>query len=140
MIGVLSLFLGGLIIGGVDVVDSREDRWWFIAQAGAGPLAFAVDAWHQRSLKQADPPQNATPEWFVNNQPARTKSFGHVNEIGSLYAAVAGMMNAIAIIDALWHAPRPTRRRTTDRSPSRTEPSADATPPPAKPASQGDGA
>jgi len=121
MIGVVGLFLGGLIIGGIDVVDSREDRWWFIAEAGAGPIAFVADWWHQSVLKPSDPPANATPEWFMANEPARTKSFGHVNEIGSLYAAVAGMMNAIAIIDALWHAPRGHRGRVRIKERRATE-------------------
>ncbi|MEL6328167.1 MAG: DUF6677 family protein [Planctomycetota bacterium] len=45
--GVLGLFLGGLLIGGVDAIDSEEDQYWFLGQALVGPLSFAVDAWHQ---------------------------------------------------------------------------------------------
>ena len=41
--GVLGLFLGGLLIGGLDVVDRREDHLWFLAQAGAGPVALVAD-------------------------------------------------------------------------------------------------
>ncbi|MFG0275085.1 MAG: DUF6677 family protein [Phycisphaerales bacterium] len=109
-VGVLWLFVGGLLIGGVDVVDRREDFWWFVGQAGVGPTAFAVNAWHQ-SLKADDPPRHATGEWFDDNTPARTRSLGHPNEIGALWATIAGMLNVIAIIDAAWHAPATRRRR-----------------------------
>lgn len=111
MVGVLSLFFGGILIGGVDVVDREEDFWWFLPQAAVGPIAFTVDFVHQRHLKLNDPPANETAEWFIDNPPRRIKSLGHLNEIGSLYATIAGMLNAICIIDALWHAP-PRRRRT----------------------------
>ncbi|MBL0928484.1 MAG: hypothetical protein IBJ11_12680, partial [Phycisphaerales bacterium] len=53
--GVLGLVLSGLLTGGIDVVDRREDRWWFVLQAGLGPLAFALDHWHQNFLKAYDP-------------------------------------------------------------------------------------
>lgn len=110
-IGVLGLFLGGLLIGGVDVVDSREDRWWFVGQAGLGPVAFGVDWLHQARLKVDDPPAGAGGNWFEGRpEPARVKSIGHVNEIGSLFATVAGMLNAICIIDAAWNTRRRDRR------------------------------
>ena len=112
-LGVAGLFLGGLLIGGVDVVDREEDFWWFVGQAGVGPGAFAVNAWHQ-SLKADDPPSGASAEWFESNAPARTRSLGHPNEIGALWATIAGMLNVIAIIDAAWHAP--ARRRRKERA------------------------
>ncbi|MEC9372482.1 MAG: DUF6677 family protein [Planctomycetota bacterium] len=110
MIGVFGLFIGGMLIGGIDVIDSREDRWWFVGQAFVGPAAFGVDWIHQNRLKAGDPPPTAGAEWFETNEPRRIKSLGHVNEIGSLYATIAGMLNAICIIDAGWHAPRRRRR------------------------------
>jgi len=107
LIGVLGLFFGGLLVGGVDAVDSREDFWWFVAQAGVGPVAIATDRIHQTQFKVADPraPGGARSAWPDEN-PTIRKSLGHVNEIGALYAAIAGMLNAIAIIDAVWHRPR----------------------------------
>lgn len=107
--GVLGLFFGGMLIGGVDVVDSREDFWWFLGQAPVGPIAFAADWAHQNRLKASDPRETDGAEWFERNSPRRIKSIGHLNEIGSLYATIAGMMNLVCIIDAGWH--RPRRRR-----------------------------
>src|SRR5690606_31399650 len=38
-VGVLGLFFGGMLLGGIDVIDSREDRLWFFVQALVGPVA-----------------------------------------------------------------------------------------------------
>src|SRR5690606_25947878 len=49
--GVLGLFFGGMLLGGIDVIDSREDRLWFFVQALVGPVAVGVDWYHQNHLK-----------------------------------------------------------------------------------------
>ncbi|MGE3109139.1 MAG: DUF6677 family protein [Phycisphaerales bacterium] len=49
--GVLGLFFGGIFIGGVDVVDRKEDFVWFLGQGLVGPVAFGVDYYHQNHLK-----------------------------------------------------------------------------------------
>jgi hypothetical protein len=123
---IMGLFLGGILIGGIDVVDRTEDKWWFILQAGVGPTAFATNALHQNVYKlefrgprgpvrqsgRPDPADNP------NNQPAPAKkSLGRVNEVGSLYTAMAGMLNLIVVIDAAWrHAG--VRRRNSDVAPA----------------------
>ncbi len=57
-VGVLGLFFGGLFIGGIDVVDRQEDKYWFLGQALVGPLAFGVNYIHQNNYKAYDiPPQ-----------------------------------------------------------------------------------
>ena len=121
-VGVLGLFFGGILIGGIDVVDSKEDRIWFFGQALVGPVAFAVDRYHQSNFKayevgQDRPPRTGNPgerrtpnpqgvmvwEQSPGAMPPNTKSLGHVNEIGTLAATLAGMLNLIAILDALFH-------------------------------------
>ena len=109
-VGVMGMFFGGVLIGGIDVIDREEDFWWFVGQAGVGPTAFAVDRYHRSQLTARDPPPNADASWFEDNTPGRTKSLGHPNEIGSLWATLAGMLNVICVVDALWHIPR--RRET----------------------------
>lgn len=161
-IGVLGMFFGGLLIGGVDVVDSKEDKWWFYGQAFVGPLAFGVDWYHQNHLKAHPvpgvPPGAGADASFTTSEaqlgergehklrsvlpgekrvvtdvevlvgrggvqstrrlpvvvpagegegPPSTKSLAKVNEIGTLYALCAGMLNLIVVLDALF----PTLRR-----------------------------
>lgn len=135
--GVLGLFFGGIFIGGIDVVDSREDAIWFYGQALVGPVAFGVDYLHQHHFKAEGPDLRPDPTVASNRpilrsgypgehrvydqaqqkwvwQPApdgrgppNQKSIAKVNEIGTLYGTLAGMMNLIIVLDALL----PTRRR-----------------------------
>ncbi len=122
--GVLGLFLGGMLIGGIDAVDRKEDFWWFTAQAGVGPVAFGVDALHQ-SLKVKDELTGQMRSPYPDENGAYTKSLGKINEIGALYCALAGLMNIIAVIDAGW---RPDKRvrviRSSNPAPSTPSPEA----------------
>ena len=105
MIGVLFLFLGGLLIGGVDAVDRKEDRLWFVAQVFCGPIAIGADFANQQFIKTGSDKDQLV-----------TKSLGRVNEIGTLYCALAGLMNLVVILDALQYRPKyPSRRRAIDR-------------------------
>lgn len=149
-VGVLGLFFGGVFIGGIDVVDAKEDKWWFLGQAFVGPIALGTDWVHQNHYKLYDVGATATSNPIIEarEMPARfrtarpdekrivgpvtvrnweqdgrktdvvidlpyavpagegegppnRKSVAKVNEIGTLYALCAGMMNLIAILDAL---------------------------------------
>lgn len=124
-IGVLGLFLGGLLIGGLSVVDRKsprlETRLSFYGQMCVGPVAIAADFVHQTRFKgwdaQTRTRREALPGETIRKgnieiadegiRPPLRRSLGKMNEIGVLYALVAGMINFIAILDALF----PTLRR-----------------------------
>lgn len=119
--GVLGMFFGGLLVGGIGVVDKRDNFIWFLGQSLVGPIAFGVDAVHQNYFKVIDRhgPRPARPDEgrgeggrpVIGGTPPYTRSLGRVNELGTLFATVAGMMNLICIIDAAFHAPPQPRRR-----------------------------
>lgn len=96
MAGVLFLFLFGLLVGGFDAVDRREDRLWFYAQALCGPIAFGADYVNQSYIK-------TRPEHRRNE----LEGLGRVNEMGTLFIALAGLMNLVVILDALHFHPKP---------------------------------
>lgn len=124
-VGVLGLFLGGLLIGGLSVVDRKsprlETRLSFYGQMFVGPVAVAADFIHQTRFKgwdeQTRTRREALPGEVIRagkiefgregDRPPMRRSLGKMNEIGVLYALVAGMINFIAILDALF----PTLRR-----------------------------
>jgi hypothetical protein len=123
-LGVLGLFFSGLLVGGIDSIDSREDRIWFMGQALVGPLAFAVDHVHQTrfkvvdarapgGLRSANPDERRDPSSRKpvpaepGEGPPNDKSLAKVNELGTLFSTVAGLLNLIVILDALLT----TRRR-----------------------------
>ena len=86
---VLSLFLAGILIGGIRVVDAPDgisvdalmDKPWFIGQIMAGPI----------SIISALGAQTVSPDRV---------SYARSNEIGTLYTALAGMLNLLVIVDA----------------------------------------
>ncbi|MEM1012430.1 MAG: DUF6677 family protein [Planctomycetota bacterium] len=111
---VASLFVGGLLIGGVRVVDMpgyfdgqrqilRNGSWtltqnpvgtvlgkpWFIAQSLTGPSAFVAGYGGIVAARNGYP-----------------KPTARLSDIGVLYCATAGMMNLIGILDASGRASR----------------------------------
>ena len=121
MFGVLFLFLSGVLIGGIDVVDRKEDRLWFWAQAVCGPIALAVDFTNQTFLKTRPPDGAERSDERDSRAIAQLghKGLGRVNEMGTLFCALAGLMNLVVILDALHH---PTGRVADRRQRGRTEP------------------
>lgn len=142
--GVLGLFFGGLLVGGIDTIDSREDRLWFYVHALVGPATFAADWVNQNQFKawamdhsrpgRGEPvyrssypgevrvstaqdgslpyPQLVrTPQWGDSSrfqgQPGAGKSVGKVNEVALLMVALAGMLNLVAVLDAIFNRRRP---------------------------------
>ncbi len=149
--GVMGLFASGLLIGGIDSVDRREDFIWFLGQGLVGPTAFAVDYTHQHHFKVADARKvmvdpstgrtvpllrSAGPDEFRNPEsgqavpivmgsdgvgsatytdragrsvtvrpayPPNAKGLGRMNELGTLFTTLAGFLNLICVLDALWH-------------------------------------
>lgn len=126
-LGILGLFFGGILIGGIDVVDRQEDGVWFIGQALVGPVAFGTDYVHRQyfkvkltvdeplrglrkgDLRSADPTEGRDPATgapVANQPPPNIKSISKVNELGTLFATIAGMLNVMVILDAAFPASR----------------------------------
>jgi hypothetical protein len=109
MFGVLFLFFSGILIGGIDVVDRKRDKLWFLAQSLCGPIAFAADYASQNFLVRLPERWREDREWMQRleqgddsaRRALRTTGLGRVNEIGTLYLALAGLMNLVVILDAL---------------------------------------
>lgn len=97
-----SIWLSGLFIGGISVVDRREHGFFFvIGQMWVAP-SFVVDAYHTR-LRAS---------WIMRQQagdagpPLYEPALGKPEEIGSLYVTVAGLLNLLSILDVLYREPR----------------------------------
>lgn len=109
-LGVLGIYLLGLLIGGVGVINRQTGFWWYCGQVFVGPATPIVDYWVAKHPEPADP---ADDPGYVYAVP----SFAKVNEVGTLYTTLAGLLNLIAILDVIFKArgsrnqPRLNRRQ-----------------------------
>jgi hypothetical protein len=104
---ILALFVMGILIGGIHVVDPPVlsqahggnvmrailEKPWYIGQFLAGAIGVISG-------------------WIGPSQPA---SHARVNDIGTLYTAVAGMLNLLATIDSAYRATLIGERREQDQ-------------------------
>jgi len=137
-ITILCLFIGGLLIGGIRVIDSpwiespaqtaerlrREEiskvhlnplqsllqKPWFIGQALAGPIALIANKIGVSWERPAATPPAATDRDSATLREGAPFSHSRVYEIGTLYTAVAGMLNLLAIIDSAYRASNQNQR------------------------------
>ena len=94
---ILGLFLAGLLVGGIDVVDRRRNTLWYVGQALVGPMGVVAGEAHVY-LDDHAPPQMDGPG---RPEAGYTRSIGRVNELGTLYCTLAGVLNLFAILDAV---------------------------------------
>lgn len=90
MFGVIFLVFCGVLVGGIDAVDHRNDGLWFIAQVWCGPLVVGVDLMNQAWIASLPISKRAT-----------LVGLSHANEIGTLFIAMAGLMNFVVLLDVL---------------------------------------
>jgi hypothetical protein len=84
---VIGLFVAGLYIGSVAVVDPVFETLYYYTQILASPLVFVVDHISQQ---------------LGSETPAkRLLVFARPNEIGQIYTSVAGMLNLLCIFSAI---------------------------------------
>lgn len=113
---ILILFVLGLLIGGVRVVEPPAtynrplnavlDKPWYIGQILAGPMTL-LTSWVGADSRTADAGRGEEAPADLKEQ-GRYYWMSHArsNEIGTLYTAVAGMLNLLTIIDAAYRAGR----------------------------------
>jgi len=107
LVGILGLWTAGLLIGGISVIEHRSEsgqfRPWFLGQMIVAP-SLAVDylhlrmrAGHQRRFGTLPQPTDQTLPYVP--------AFGRAHEIGTLYTALAGLLNLLAILHVAYHEP-----------------------------------
>ena len=104
---ILALWLSGLMIGGIGVIDRQRHQWWFLGQMLVAP---SLGVTYVRSTFMVEAPSPQEYRAAGTSRIAYQPSFGHPNEQGVLYTALAGLLNLLAIIDVLYRDPRPRGR------------------------------
>lgn len=109
------LWLLGVLIGGIGVIDHQDYSegsrvkfsLWFLGQMLTGP-SIAADAYHQHLKATSQRLFGHLPQPQDKPRPVYVPSFGHVSETGTLFTALAGMLNLLVIIDAAYASSRPS--------------------------------
>jgi uncharacterized protein DUF6677 len=81
-------------------LNEIRSKPWSIAQVMVGPMNLLADWWAIRVANEPFDPQDPS------KGPLGARSHSRTNELGVLYAAVAGMLNLLAIIDSSHRAGR----------------------------------
>ena len=101
------LYLVGLLIGGISVVHARNAdstlRPWYLGQALIAP-SIAVGYTHDRLRARTEGRDPSPYDEEIAFEPA----YGRAAEVGTLYTALAGLLNLLAIIDIAYREPRST--------------------------------
>ena len=104
-----SLWLGGLLIGGLSIVDHTDHPAWFLGQMLIAP-SLAAD-WYRGQLvaeQAAAYPDVPRSELFdPQHDPPFEPAYGRAHEQGTLFTSMAGLLNLLAIIDVLYREQRP---------------------------------
>lgn len=103
---VLGLWLSGLLIGGISIIDHEQTgdglaprlSFWFVGQAMLSP-SVAVDMVHQRLKATSLQRFGRPPHPEQQPRPLFTPAMGRAHEVGTLYTALAGLLNLLAMLD-----------------------------------------
>ena len=102
-----ALWVSGLLIGGISVIQyrayDRTVRPWYLGQALIAP-SIAVEYTHDRYRAQFAGRDPRPDDEHIPYQPAYARAY----ELGTLYTALAGLLNLLAIIDIVYREPRST--------------------------------
>lgn len=111
--GILAMFVAGLLIGGVAVLDGQQPNAPFVrlGQRFLAPTLVA-NAVRLRVLEPARSPQEAA------ESPARmyTPVYGRMEEQGVLYTSIAGFLNLMTMIDIAGRSPRRRKQAVSSSS------------------------
>ena len=80
-IGVMLAFGLGIYVGSIGVINHAQEYLWFIPQMMVSPLVKFLD---------------------VVTQNKGLECFGRSNEIGQIYTSMAGMLNLLCVVNAVY--------------------------------------
>jgi hypothetical protein len=84
---IVALFVAGMYIGSIGVIDAANARPWYFGQMLTSPLVSM--------LARMNPTVGGLPAY---------PSYGRPFEIGQIYTTIAGLLNLLCIINAVYMA------------------------------------
>jgi len=104
---ILLTFCTGLYIGSIGVIDSVDAKPWYIAQVMNTPAVILLGN-HVAQFKHLEAESEQPERW------GEYRVFARDNEIGQIYTSIAGLLNLLCIVNAVYLA-HLTRHAQEDR-------------------------
>jgi len=92
-VAVVSVFIAGLYIGSIGVVDPVGEKLWYIAQIMSSPLVAVLG--HLTA---------------GGGYPV----YGRPNEVGQIYTSIAGLLNLLCVVNVVYFAHLQCAKSATD--------------------------
>ena len=98
LVMVVLTFLIGLYVGSIGVIDSVNAKPWYAAQVMNSPTVMVLGSYVANVQRQADEAMKMGREPSI----APYTVYGRANEIGQIYTSVAGLLNLLCIVNAIY--------------------------------------
>jgi len=98
-------FLVGLYVGSIGVIDPIGAKPWYAAQVMNSPVVMLMGSHVAQVQRQAESGQARTGAYRV---------YGRPNEIGQIYTSIAGLLNLLCIVNAIYVAHLRATEQTGD--------------------------
>jgi hypothetical protein len=104
--GITLTFIAGLYIGSVGVVDPVTAMPWYVAQTMNSPAVFLLGNYtanaHYEAQEQLRRAQNDAQRREAMNRAYLV--YGRAGEVGQIYTSIAGLLNLLCIVNAIYMA------------------------------------
>ena len=88
-------FIVGLYVGSIGVVDPVTAKPWYAAQMMSSPVVLVLGSHVADAHRQAQAQHNPELAYLV---------YGRAGEIGQIYTSIAGLLNLLCIVNAIYMA------------------------------------
>jgi hypothetical protein len=94
-----------LYVGSIGVIDPIGAKPWYAAQVMNSPVVLLMGSHVAHAQRQAESNQARTIAYHV---------YGRPNEIGQIYTSIAGLLNLLCIVNAIYVAHLRATEQTGD--------------------------
>ena len=88
-------FMTGLYVGSIGIVDPINAKPWYVAQMMNSPAVFFLGGHVVNAQRAADDSGNPELAFQV---------YGRAGEVGQIYTSIAGLLNLLCIVNAIYMA------------------------------------
>ena len=101
---ITATFVGGLYVGSIAIVDSVGAWPWYVGQTLASPVVATIPHIKARYEKKVNSGNVITENTSNETKEYAMVSYGKPHDFGQIYTAIAGALNLLCILSAVYMA------------------------------------